>query len=132
MSLPLTRRALLGTAAAGTALAATRLQAAGLDAASSLVIVQPGLPEAAMQTITQHHPHARTVELGNDVVRQWRDGLGNQLAAAGLARAYVPWAQAQILAGLTREAGGTSQVTNFLGQTFCVSISQPATAKGMG
>lgn len=128
MTLSLTRRTLLGTAAAGTALATARLAGNWTDTPDSLVIVQPGLREPVAQTIAQRHARAELLELKADVVRHWRDMLGSRLAITGGAMAYVPWAQAQILAGLTREAGGTSRVTAFAPQVFEVAMHLPAMA----
>lgn len=123
MTLSLTRRALLGTAAAGTALASARIATGWADhGPSNLVIVQPGLRQPTAQAIAERHAHAEMLELNADVVRHWRDILGERLANAGQAMAYVPWAQAQILAGLAREAGGTSKVLAFAPQVFEVSL----------
>ena len=46
---------------------------------------------------------AKTIQ--PDLVRQWRDGLGREIAHAKGALAYVRWDKAMILTGLARETG---------------------------
>lgn len=123
MKLELTRRSLMAGAAAGSALLSARLAALPLDGPVSLVIVQPGLFSPTMAAIADRHAGVTMLELDRDVVRQWRDMLGDRVASAGQAVAYIPWAQTQILAGLMREAGGTSQIADFAPQLFEVSLA---------
>ena len=129
MTFPFTRRALIGGIAAGGAIASTRLAAATVDRATRLVIVQQEIPVSARQLIAELQAGVATLELTRDVVRQWRDGLGARVASAGKAVAYVPWAQAQILAGLVREAGGTAQIANFAPQLFEVTLGLTTTGR---
>jgi len=128
----LTRRTLLSTAAAGTAFATTHIASGwaddGKDAPASLVILQPEARKFAADLLAQRHARAEVVELEADVVRHWRDILGAQLARAGKATAYVPWAQAQILAGLVRETGGRSNILALAPQIFEVSLHMPQEA----
>jgi hypothetical protein len=46
---------------------------------------------------------ARLIE--PDLVRQWRDGLGSEIARAAGTMAYVRWDKAVLLSGLARESG---------------------------
>lgn len=128
MSLALTRRTLLAGVAAGTALASTRLVAATGETIARSVIVQPNLQPQVLQAIAARHAGAAMFELEMDVVRQWRAVLSQQLQGTGPTAAYVPWAQANILAGLAREAGGKSRITTFAPSLFEVSLSLPASS----
>lgn len=127
MTFPLTRRSLIGSIAAGGAMASTRLAAATSDQAANLVIVQQAMGASARQAIASRQAGAEMLDLTRDVVRQWRDGLGERVARAGRATAYVPWAQAQILAGLVREAGGVAQIADFAPQLFEITIGLTST-----
>jgi len=129
----LTRRTLLGTAAAGSALAALRMGNNWAGGRDTLIFLQPELHGVAAGAIAEIHPHAEIVELQRDIVRHWRNHLGSKLAEASHAMAYVSWAQAQLLRGLVREAGGTSKVASLKDRSFAISLSLPAsTARGMG
>lgn len=132
MKLELTRRSLMAAAAAagaGSALLSVRLSAFPFDRPVSLVILQPDLRAPANAAIADRHAGVAMLELDRDVVRQWRDMLGDRVANAGQAVAYVPWAQAQILAGLMREEGGTSQIADFTPQVFEVSLALKPTER---
>lgn len=87
--------------------------------------MQHGLAPHLEQAIAARHTGARMVELQRDVVRHWRAALGDQVNTAGTAKAYVPWAQANILAGLAREAGGKSRLAAFTPNLFEVWLSIP-------
>lgn len=49
-------------------------------------------------------PMANAATIQPDLVRQWRDGLGAQVAAADAVTAYVRWDKALVLVGLARES----------------------------
>jgi hypothetical protein len=49
--------------------------------------------------------HAESRAIQPDLVRQWRDGLGREIALCRRARAYVRWDKALLLADLARESG---------------------------
>ncbi len=87
--------------------------AAGLAAATSgwavtaaplprLLLVEPAL-------VTDTAIGAATRLIGPDLVRQWRDGLRDEVLAAGGAVALVRWDKVIVLMGLAREAGLATQ-----------------------
>jgi transposase-like protein len=123
MKLPLTRRGVIGSIVAGGALISTRLMAAPVDRPINLVIVQHSLRSAIRRELVARQAGVPMIELQRDVVRQWRDGLGDSVERAMQAVAYVPWAQAQILVGLMREAGGAAQIADFAPQLFEVALT---------
>lgn len=49
-------------------------------------------------------PMAAAAAIQSDLVRQWRDGLGAQVANAEAVTAYVRWDKALVLVGLARES----------------------------
>ncbi len=59
-----------------------------------------------------------------DLVRQWRDGLGAQIASAETAMAYVRWDKALLLVGLAREARMTYRTVQLNRAVFAVRISR--------
>lgn len=97
----LTRRGAMGTIAAAAAAGLVPLRAATLRE-GGFAIVEPALGEEARTAATRLRPGARTVLLGHDVVREWRDGLASK-ARGGVA--VVQWGAAVMLAGLARESG---------------------------
>jgi hypothetical protein len=57
-----------------------------------------------------------------DFIRQWRDGLGRQIALAGHATAYVRWDKALLLTGLARESRLAARQRRLNRTLFEVSI----------
>src|SRR5262249_32659543 len=58
-----------------------------------------------------------------DLVRQWRDGLGVQIAAAETVTAYVRWDKALLLVGLARESRIAYRVVQLGRSVFAVRLS---------
>lgn len=123
MSARLTRRSFIGTTIGGGAIALASSPAlAGAQGAIGLVLVHRDHQAAA-----HHLSGGRAtsfIAMERDVVRQWRNGLGEQVRDAGTAIAYAPWAEALVLAGLVREAGGES-LTARSGSVFVVTMQVP-------
>jgi hypothetical protein len=97
------RRTLLK--AATTIAAAASLQRPLLAATPrELTLVDSNLqPHELRVARATPHPESRTIQ--PDLVRQWRDGLGREIALCRCARAYVRWDKALLLADLARESG---------------------------
>lgn len=116
MTARISRRGFLGAAAAGITTAASHSPAfAGMAATGGLLLLHRDY-----QSLGRHHvtgPARSFVPLERDVVRQWRTRLAEQIKHAGSATAYTPWAEALILAGLAREAGGEAR-TERVGRAF--------------
>lgn len=111
MKLLATRRAVLAGTAAG-ALAGAPAGATWLGMSPAALILQRNLPAGTLARIALRHSLAGSIVLGEDVVRHWREGLHGQVRGTR-SRAYVRWAEANMLAGLAREAGGSSRVRRF-------------------
>jgi len=82
-------------------------------------------------TLTERHLYAAGASPGPnpraiqpDLVRQWRDSLGAQIAAAEGVKAYVRWDKAIILAGLARESRMTRRTVQLDRSVFAVSLSR--------
>ena len=60
-----------------------------------------------------------------DLVRQWRDGLGTQVAAAETVTAYVRWDKALVLVGLARESRIAYRAEQLDRSVFAVRLSTP-------
>lgn len=67
------------------------------------VVIDPLLCEADRRRVMRLEPQP-VQPLAMDLVRQWRDGLGQAIAQSG-ASAYVRWDKALIFSGLAREEG---------------------------
>ena len=91
--------------AAGAIAAATSLHRPLLAQSNRMVtLVDPNLREHDLH-IARAKLAADAKTIQPDLVRQWRDGLGSEIANAGGALAYVRWDKALLLTGLAREAG---------------------------
>jgi hypothetical protein len=86
---------------------------AAVVAAASLPTLskQAGALTLVDATLTESELHAAGVSARTsaeavqpDLVRQWRDGLGAEIAAADTVTAYVRWDKALLLVGLARES----------------------------
>jgi hypothetical protein len=72
--------------------------------APSLILVDERAADAAAM-LARHEPAARQLHLRHDLVRQWRDGLGQQvLSERGKVVALARWDHTLALDGLAREA----------------------------
>ncbi len=60
-----------------------------------------------------------------DLVRQWRDGLAAQIAAAESVIAYVRWDKALVLVGLARESRMAYRTLQIGRSVFEVRLSTP-------
>jgi hypothetical protein len=99
----LDRRTLLK--AATTIAAAASLQRPLLAATPrELTLVDSNLkPHELRVAGVSSHPESKMIQ--PDIIRQWRDGLGREIALCRCARAYVRWDKALLLADLARESG---------------------------
>jgi hypothetical protein len=61
-----------------------------------------------------------------DLVRQWRDGLGVQIASAENVTAYVRWDKALLLIGLARESRIAYRTVQLDRSVFAVRLSSRA------
>jgi hypothetical protein len=87
-----------------------------------LTLVDPSLEQHDVRVARAlRHPEAKTIQL--DLVRQWRDGLGSEIAVGGGALAYVRWDKALLLDGLARESGMTSRHRRLDRSVFEVRIN---------
>ncbi len=122
----LTRRAFVGSSVALAATSAPLL--AQNSAARRLVLLDPSLGTAeALGLIGRDYPYG-IVELAPDIVRAWRDGLELRVRENGSAIAITRWAGAQVLAGLTREAGGKATLRPYGADGQEVLLDLPRTA----
>jgi len=109
------RRTLLQTAA--TIVAAASLPPVLAQNKRVLTLVDPSLGLSDLRIA-----YAKAIQ--QDLVRQWRDGLGSEIAASGGAVAYVRWDKALLLAGLARESGLRSGHRRLDRSVFEVRIGQ--------
>lgn len=119
-----TRRGFIGAAAASAALAPTATTAlAAAVSGNRLLLLDPSLNNEAQMAFAPRSSGNSPVVLQQDVVRQWRDGLGRAVLTAGGALAVARWSEANVLAGLTRESGGTASIRHLTGNAFEVRIA---------
>jgi len=109
------RRGLLRTA--GAIVAAASLHKPLLaECNRMLTLVDPNLGEHDLH-VARGMLGAGAKSIQPDLVRQWRDGLGSEIAHAGSTLAYVRWDKAFLLTGLARESGMTTRQRR-LGRSF--------------
>ncbi len=119
-----TRRGFIGAAAAGAAIVSTTGNALAASVSDGgLFLLDLSLDNEAQMAFATRSGGDSLVALQQDVVRQWRDGLGQAVANAGGAIAVVRWAEAHVLAGLARESGGTASIHQLAGNAFEVRIA---------
>jgi hypothetical protein len=70
-------------------------------------------------------------EIQPDLVRQWRDGLGAQIAGAETVMAYVRWDKALLLIGLAREARIAYRTEQLDRSVFAVSLRPGQLVQGL-
>lgn len=99
----ISRRALLAGSGALAAVAATRALSAELEL-RPLTLIDSQLLPVTLRSVGVSSD-AATRSIGLDLVRQWHDGLGAEIAQARGAVAYVRWDKSIVLAGLAREVG---------------------------
>jgi hypothetical protein len=116
----LDRRRLLETT--GVMLAATALYRPTLArATAALTLVDASFTREELRAAGAVPAHdAGTIQ--PDLVRQWRDGLGQQVALATGMTAYVRWDKLLLLTGLARESGLTARQRRLDRSVFVVSI----------
>ena len=101
------RRTLLRVS--GALVAAASLQRPVLAASRRmLTLIDPGLEQ---HDLVRAHAllGAGAKRIERDLVRQWRDGLRNEISSAEGGLAYVRWDKALLLEGLARESGMTTR-----------------------
>jgi len=87
-----------------------------------LTLVDMTLTESELRAVgASRSVDARAIEA--DLVRQWRDGLGAQVASAGAVTAYVRWDKALVLVGLARESRMTYRSVQLDRSVFAVRLS---------
>ena len=119
------RRVLQGTAAV---LAAASLAKVVSGKAGVLTLVDMTLTESELSAVgASRSVDARAIEA--DLVRQWRDGLGAQVASAGAVTAYVRWDKALVLVGLARESRMTYRSVQLDRSVFAVRLSGSASGQ---
>ena len=116
------RRTLLR--AAGAMVAAASLHGPLLAEGNRMVVlVDPNLRERDLHVArTMLGAGAKTIQ--PDLVRQWRDGLGSEIALARETLAYVRWDKALLLTGLARESGMIARQRRLDRSLFEVRIKQ--------
>ena len=95
----LSRRNLLASTGLLATLAAAPAAARSLLAAEPLALFDPASAESARFA----GEAANSIAIEGDLVRQWRDGLGETCAAAPSVGAKLRWHHAVLLSGLMRE-----------------------------
>jgi hypothetical protein len=98
------RRTLLKGAATTIATAASLQRPLFAANARELTLVDASLGSQELR-VAGALPRAGSQTIQPDLVRQWRDGLGRDIALCKCARAYVRWDKALLLADLARESG---------------------------
>lgn len=116
----LDRRRLLQTS--GVMLAATALYRPALaQGKQGLTLVDPSFTREELRAAGAVYVFdAGTIQ--PDLVRQWRDGLGRQVALASGMTAYVRWDKLLLLTGLARESGLTARQRRLDRSVFVVRI----------
>jgi hypothetical protein len=101
----LDRRSLLRTAGAMVTAASLFVPVVPLrnQRVTTRVLLDPTLAEFELDAAGVARG-SNTWTIQQDFVRQWRDGLGKEIAFAGGATAYVRWDKALLLTGFAREA----------------------------
>lgn len=118
----ISRRDLIATAAVAIAASGGRLSAAPPRA---LLLVDPTLPSGTSH-VPGHRDDTRRLDIELDLVRQWRDGLGARISAAGAALAVVRWDKALLIGELAREDGLRTRRLRKGRGTFLVTIERPS------
>lgn len=99
-------------AGAGTAVGPAAAPVRLIDSRIDPAIARAELPATDREAIV----------LGDNPVRQWRDGLRRALAGGGGAIALVHWDKAVMLQGLAREEGFAAAQRPTAGRMFRVTI----------
>src|SRR5690348_10076946 len=111
------RRVLQTTAAVLTATSLLKLA----KKTGALTLVDATLSERELSAAGAT-ARANAEEIQPDLVRQWRDGLGAQVASAETVTAYVRWDKALLLIGLARESRIGYRVVRLGGSVFAVRL----------
>lgn len=119
----ITRRRFMGSSVAIAGAASGFIPAAARAANATAIFL---VHRAYLSNLPPHAEGAtgQTIVLEADLVRQWRAGLGEVIAQADSAQAYVSWAESFVLAGLVREHGGTT-VSTHVGSLHHLTINLP-------
>jgi len=94
------RRVLQGTAAVLTATSLVKVA----RETGPITLVDATLTERELRVAGAPAAGPSVLGIQPDLVRQWRDGLGAQVAGAETVTAYVRWDKALVLVGLARES----------------------------
>jgi hypothetical protein len=121
-----TRRAFIRSMSFGVACAATSSPVVALAGQEpSLVLYDPTLGTAEQLGLQTRGAAGTVLQLVPDIVRSWRDGLGQQVLGNQRSLAITRWAGAQVLAGLVREEGGKARLHRVGRDVFEVCIDSP-------
>lgn len=112
------RRVLQTTAAVLTATSVLKLTQKG----GTLTLVDATLSERELR-VAGASVGTNARKILPDLVRQWRDGLGAQIAGAETVTAYVRWDKALLLVGLARESRMTYRTVQLDRSVFAVRFS---------
>src|SRR5689334_9879217 len=88
-----------------------------------LTLVDSSLRPHELQVARASSSLAESKTIQPDLVRQWRDGLGREIALCRNARAYVRWDKAMLLVDLARESGLRVRQRRLERSVFEVNIS---------
>ena len=112
------RRVLQSTAAVLTAASVLKL----VEKTGTLTLVDSTLTERELRTAgAAASTNAKAVQ--PDLIRQWRDGLGAEVAGAESVTAYVRWDKALLLVGLARESRMAYRSVRIGRSVFAVRLS---------
>ena len=114
----------------GVALAASSSPARALSAQSpSLLLFDPSLGAAERSALQKRFAATPLHDLGLDLVRGWRDGLGRLVLGNPHSVALARWSGAQVLVGMVREEGGQASIVKVGKDTFEVVIESPEVSR---
>lgn len=114
----------------GVALAVSSSPASALSGpAPSLLLFDPSLSAVERLGLQTRFAATPLHDLGLDLVRGWRDGLGRLVLGNPHSVALARWSGAQVLTGLVREAGGRASMVQVGKDTFEVVIESPEVSR---
>lgn len=121
------RRSLLAAFGAAAAAMTLRPRAASAKAAPPESRALARLVDASLAGADRTaHAGTQATLLGADLVRQWREGLREEVLAQRGAVALVRWDKAIVLQGLAREEGFSVQAARVSGAAFRVALTPRA------
>ena len=120
----LTRRTALASLLASTIALPLGRAASAHGGATGLLLVDRSLDATDLKCARGMPGGCRTLPVGRDLVREWRDGLhGVVRSQPGTVTALVRWDKALVLSGLAREEGLRATSTRLSRCVFRVDLS---------